>query len=161
MNRSRLKKKVAIVLPIIFLLGTIIFLVVPRGILLRADDTVGSLVKVHQNNKDITDGSFQTEKSAVTVDVESDKAQLLVFNDTDKISISTKQDGVTIREVSEGEFDTAQLLDQIKKASNETEQSTESDEKPNIGTQKNELIQVFNPEGKTSAIYLKMIENSK
>lgn len=150
MQKIRLDRKIAIVLPIILLLGTIIFLIAPKGGLLKADNTANTFVNIYQNGNDITDGSFQTKEPSVEVDIKSDENQLLKFSSMDKITIDSKQEKLTIKEISEIDFSVKELLAQTKT-------DIEEDENPI----ENSLVKVINKDGEITATYLQIAEESQ
>ncbi|MDU5334643.1 SpaA isopeptide-forming pilin-related protein [Enterococcus sp.] len=150
MQKIRLDRKIAIVLPIILLLGTIIFLIAPKGGLLKADNTANTFVNIYQNGNDITDGSFQTKEPSVEVDIKSDENQLLKFSSMDKITIDSKQEKLAVKEISETDFSVKELLAK-------TETDIEEDEDPI----ENSLVKVINKDGEITATYLQIAEKSQ
>ncbi|MBU5360844.1 hypothetical protein KQI58_07100 [Enterococcus raffinosus] len=150
MQKTRLIKKIAIVLPIIFLLGVAAFLAAPYGGLLKADDTAHTVVKIYHDKDDITDGSFQTKESSVVLDIKSDENQLVQFSELDFLAVSSKQEDLSVKQVTEADFNAKEILATIE----------ESKEESSDKTIKDELFQVVNDEGKVTGSYLQIVKGS-
>lgn len=151
MQKTRLIKKIAIVLPIIFLLGVAAFLAAPKGGFLKADDTASTVVSIYHENKDITDGSFQTKESSVVLDIKSDADQLIQFSNRDELVVSPEKAKLPIKQFFETDFNVAEILKQIEDA-----QASVSDDK----SVEDELIEIVDGEGKIIATYLQIAKDS-
>lgn len=156
MQKIRLNRKIAIVLPIMLLLGTFAFLIAPKGGLLKADNTANTFVNIYQNGNDITDGSFQTKEPSVEIDIKSDENQLLKFSSMDKITIDSKQEDLPVKEISEADFSVKELLSQT-----EVNQDTDSglkETEPMLV--ENRLVRVISSGGEITSTYLQIAKKS-
>ncbi|MBU5362521.1 hypothetical protein KQI58_15705 [Enterococcus raffinosus] len=156
MQKIRKNKKIAIVLPIILLLGVVLYLTTPKGMLLKADDTKDVLVNVYRDDKNITQDLLETKSSSEQLGIESKGGQLLRFSDVNKFTISSKQEDLLVKSISETDFKEEEIIKQIEEKQETVDGSINSTD----GLNQNELIYVTNGEGKTISTYLKIVQNS-
>lgn len=149
--RKKLKSKhvVAILLPIVFILG-IVYSISSMD-LLRADDSSTQLT-VQKDEEDITGKDISISENSVNLKVTAKENQLFRFPENEKISLTSADSDsrkLPVREVLSSQFDLEKELAVLKGESGDSEKESPT----------NELIHVSDVETGKVTTYLKLLKD--
>jgi len=157
-KQIKIKQLVAILLPIVFILGIVYS--ISSMISLRADDSSTQLI-VQKGDEDISGKDISISETSVNLKITAKANQLYRLLDNDRVSFSTISSDskkLTVREVSSTQFDLEKELNNLNKEINDTNSSEKKDVDSKTKLN-NELIRVTNFETREVITYIKLLKD--
>lgn len=127
-NQKRLKKLLALCLPLLIVLG--VAGAISKGQFLKANDSGPALVDLQVNGEDRSDGTFETEEESVNIVLKAKERSLLELPYDEHVQITPLDESeqeYAYPQIGQADFKKETLLKQFEEA-NKTEETTNTTE---------------------------------